>query len=357
MTRKTSLILVALISGPAIALAEAPGQIDFNFKYQPGSVTQLRMVTKTIGAMKMPDPIPEQKFSQTVSQVMTMKCLSVHPDKSADFEMTLSDMAMEMSVGGLALKAGGAKEATADGSASNPVSKMLNRLISAMDGATIKVTLSGSGEPLKVSGLTNFIDKLMNAMADENTPAEMRQSLKEIAKNFSDDSMKEQMNSCLRMLPSDTGPHRVGDKWERAWSQKMPIGNGTLEARGQYELLGVEQYRGHECAKIRLKETFEMKPGTGTPAKSAGIFDKMNMKIVGTGDGLAYVDYTTGQLVQLRQTQNLTIDIEFKGPMGGTTTQPAATPPAMTQKLRNSLLVDLVEPGAASAPAGEPAAR
>jgi hypothetical protein len=360
MTRKVSLLLVALISCPAVSLAQEPasGQVDFNFTYQPGSVSALRMTNRSVGALKMPDPIPEQKFSQTVSQVMTMKCLSVNPDKSAEFEMTMSDMAMDMSIGGLTIKAGGPKGAAAASPKLNVVTKMLDRMIEAMNGAKLKMTLSRSGEPLKVSGLSEFIDKLMKAMADENTPPEMRQTMKEMAKTFSDDSMKDQMNSCYRMLPGVTGPHRIGEKWERNWTQKMPFGNNSMEGKGQYELLGTEQYRGHPCAKIRLKETFEMKPGAPTAAKSGGgIFDKMNMTISGTGgEGLAYVDYASGQLVQLRQTQNLTINIEFKAPMGGTGTQPAAMPPAMTQKLRNSLLVDLVEPGAPAAEAVETSA-
>ena len=49
----------------APAVTEPPQQIEFKFTFEPGRTTVQKVESKTVGTLKLPGPLPEQKFSQS----------------------------------------------------------------------------------------------------------------------------------------------------------------------------------------------------------------------------------------------------------------------------------------------------
>jgi hypothetical protein len=71
--------------------------------------------------------------------------------------------------------------------------------------------------------------------------------------------------------------------------------------------------------------------------------------------GTAWWDYESGVLVELRQTQNIVIDVKIRGKDRPTDSQPAASGPGeglrqatITQKFTTSVQIDLLEDGPTS---------
>ncbi len=357
MKRVTTILIALGCSALAYAQpATGPDSIDFNLKFTVGRVTRLRMLMKTVGTMKMPDPFPEQKIAQTMEELMIMECRQVNPDGSAVFDMTFGEMAMRMNMGLMTVEFDSRRpRATTQPSMLDSI----GRVFSAMIGQKITLVMSNTGQPIKVEGLKEALKKALAAGVDKDTPAMITQMLDQITDLFGDDSMNQQLRTCSRILPPRTGIIRIGEQWQNQCNQKL-ANIGAMNNRGEYQLVGVERIRGRDCAKVRIKETVSMAsaassaPAPGPKNALAAMMDQVDLRMNSTGgSGIAYFDYHTGELVQLRQTMDFTLEI---GPK--TTAKPAGENqvpiPRLTQKMRNSISIDLEEPGAQPAPAAVP---
>jgi hypothetical protein len=345
-------VLISALAGASQAAPPTkPDQVQLQPVYRAGRVTRQRMVTKTVGSIKLFDPLPEQKFSQVFEQDVTMKCRKVNADKSAIVDMTMDRIAMKMTIGGLNMEF--------DSSAPAPPSderhdrRLVGRIFSAMVGSTFTLTMGPDGEPVKIEGVKEMMKKMADGLGEEKMPAAIRKMFDQLGNLFGDDGMMQEMQSCTRMIPKD-GPKRVGDKWEEKWDMKVPVFNGKIEGQGQYELLGIEEFRGRRCAKISVKETFSMaaapaaenasNAGTATSAPAKGIFERLRFDLKASGgEGTAYWDYENGDLVQLRQTQRMTIEISLAPDANAEETDMKAGLPSMVQKLNTSESVDLLD--------------
>lgn len=93
-------------------------------------------------------------------------------------------------------------------------------------------------------------------------------------------------------------------------------------------------------------------------AADRGIFGRMNLELTTSGgDGIAYVDLRTGEVVQARQTQSMTIGMSIKADPTATNPGERAGLPKMEQKIRNSVSIDLLEPSETPQKRTEPPAR
>ena len=96
--------------------------------------------------------------------------------------------------------------------------------------------------------------------------------------------------------------------------------NARCTGKGEYELIGIQMYRGRKCAKIHSKESLSIskkKPGAEEKDESkadTGMFGKMmenlsfDLSNSGSG-GIAYWDYENGELVSHKATDSMTIKI------------------------------------------------
>lgn len=359
MKRMLIATIVCGCVGPALMAAEPAGQpesVEFKFNFEPDRVIRQRVVTKSFGTISMASPMPEQKFSQVFEQTLTSRCRKVNADKSAVLDVSLDDLVMKMSIGPMSMEYDSRTfdpEKTTD-----PMTRLLGKIFSAMAGAKFTVTMSETGQPLKVEGLGDTLRKAAKATNDPQGGewAEVSKLFDQLGSLFDDETMGQQMQSMYRMSPQKKGPIKVGDRWEQDWSMKMPIVSGELTGKGEYELLGVQELRGRPCAKVRVKETFVLVPKPKEANKAAtgmqAVLDRMEMELSSSGgEGVAYIDYQRGELVQLRQTQSFTIKITVKSDPNA---QDAMGKVGMelTQKLRNSVTMDLLE-GDAPAPAAQ----
>lgn len=347
-TRRVSLIVLLLapgllggsnISDPANSSDEV---IDFHFVAKAGDMTRTRIVTKTFGSMNMFGL--NQKFSQNFEQEVVLKCTEVRPDGSSVFEMTLGEIAMKMNFGGMTIDIDTREQNPP--AASMPMFDVVRRLFTAMTKIKCAVTFSPEGEPLEVAGLSEGMEAVMSEISDQLVPG-VRQFFDQFRDYLADDIMAEQMRSVFRILP-DNGKAHPGDKWTRQWQVNMPPFSVMTQGRGEYEFLGMQEFRGRPCAKIRVRSTLTTVPGQKPDLSRLGgasknLFDRMqfSMDAIG-GNGVAYLNPSTGDLLHFRETQRTTIEIsmdpdpdaegELKEGLG-----------KITQRLTTSVQIDLVE--------------
>ncbi len=336
-----STLLIPLLCIPNLCIAAEParsaGEVRFIVSWEPGRVIRQRVTSRTFGGIKLPDPLPEQKFSQTFDQTLVMRCRSTNPDGSFTLDVAMEDVGMRMSVGPMTV------DSRAPGGEKNPSQAAVARVVKALSGVRFSLAVSDTGRPLKVQGLSESLKRVTSELSADKDMAMMKPIMDGIAKMFDDDAMLQQMNSIYRVLPPHGGPTKIGDKWDQTWKMKLPVANFQLEGKGEYELLGTQTFRGRPCAKIRVAETFRT---TEVPATEPvpGPFSRMQMELASSGgEGIAYVDYTTGNLVQLRQTMEITMSIAMKGDPEATDQAHRVGMPKMVQKLRTSVTLELLD--------------
>jgi hypothetical protein len=348
MNAKRILMTACVLTGAWVGVARAevpeePEWVEFKIAdmYKPGHTSRLMLVTKAVGAMRMFEGMPEQKFMQTFCQELMMRVAKVNPDKSVVLELTMPRLRMEMSLFGMEMSFDSQSPAGKQGRLAGMA--VAAALLRGMTEIEMTCTIGPDGTPQKLEGFSEGMKKVLANIAEKHDISPMeKQMLDQMGGFLSDDLMQEQMESNCRLTP----PNRrlgVGDTWQHEWNQMMGFMNMLMKGRGEYELLGIETLRGRRCAKIRTKESFESVPA-GERDKSGTIFDRMDMKMTSSGgDGVAYVDCKTAEVVKLRQTQRMTIEMTFAA-------DPEAEDPemrpgfaTMVNKVNNSVSIDLIE--------------
>jgi hypothetical protein len=349
MTRISRLtcLLTGLLAAGAFAQspAKGPDAIEFKFSHQPGQVIRQRMTNKNVGTFQMPGPLPEQRMSQTFEQVIKTTCRQVNPDKSVALDVVMEDLAMKLAVAGMNFEYDTRRPEAAQ--IDNPAVTTMARMFSAMKGAVLTVTLSPSGHPTRVEGLSALMKKASEAVGDDPIAS---QTLQQMGSMFEDDTMAAQMQSWYALFPPEPGTYRVGDRWEHQWEMKVPAMNVTMQSKGEYKLLGVQEFRGRKCARIHARESLQLGTPDGVPA-SGGFLANMNMELATTSsNGIAYVDYENGQVVQYRQMQDWTMTMSMKGDPEAEDQASRAGIPPLTYKMKSTISIDLLEDGHGAEP-------
>jgi len=348
--------ILAVIFVPNV-LADAntePLAVDFKFAPRPGVVTKQRIVTKSVGTMKLPPPMPPMRFVQSLEQEIAAECKKVNPDRTSVLEMTFNILAARMSMMGMNLEFD-ARTFNPDQSDSS-MNKGIGQFYSAINGSKVTGHFAPDGTLTKIVGMRVEVDRVIGELkkkiGEDKLSVSLMKAIEQMSAMFDDDTMTEQMQAYNRMVPDKKGPIRIGEKWDRQWDMNLPVLNVNCQANGQYQLVGIETLKGRPCAKIRLKETFQM---TTTPDKAksgnasasqplGGLLDRLDFTLTSSGgDGVAYWDYQEGVLVQLRQTQRMTMEFKLKTPPGPTTTSAPEGFGPMTQEFKTSVAVDLIE--------------
>jgi len=331
-----------------VARAEAPearGWVEFKMAdmYRPGHTSRLMLVTKSVGAMKLLDPMPEQKFIQTFCQELMMRVVKVNADKSVVLELTMPRLRMEMSLFGIETSFD--SQAPAEKKSKLPGMGVGEALVRGMTELKMTCTIGPDGAPQKLEGFSEGMKKILAEIVEEHKPSPMeKQMLDQVGDFLSDSLMLEQAKSNCRLTPLNRRLG-VGDTWQDEWNQMMGFMNMLMQGRGEYELLGIEPLRGRRCAKIRTKESFSSVPAADRD-KSGTIFDRMDMKMTSSGgDGVAYVDCKTAEVVKLRQTQRMTMEMTFAADPEAQEPEMRAGFGMMVLKVNNSVSIDLIEEG------------
>ena len=272
-----------------------------------------------------------------------MRVTKVNPDKSVALELTMPRIHMEMSVGGMEMSVD--SQLPAEQKSNRPGMGFVAPMFKGMTRLKMTCTIGPDGMPQKLEGFSEGIKKILDDIGKEDDISLMeKKMLDQMCEFLSDDLMLEQYKSYYRLTPLNKRL-RVGETWQCEWNQMMGFMNMTMKGVGEYELLGIEPFRGRRCAKIRTKESFDSAPAAER-TKSGTMFDRMDMKMTSSGgDGVAYVDCKTAEVVKLRQTQRMTIEMTFAADPDAEDPEMQAGFGTMVQKLNNSVSVDLIEEG------------
>lgn len=345
-------LLCSILAAPVWAAedvapaAASPNQeVQFNYVAKVGDTARMKIVTRTFGSMDMFGAMLTQKFSQQFEQELVMKCIEVRPDKTSLHEMTLPNVAIRMDIGGIKIQVDTRQKDPV--AASQPAYDLLYRVFTAITKIKCTVTFSPQGEPVKVEGLSEGMQKVFDELSDQLMPG-MKQFFDQFRDQLADDMLEEQMRASFRLTP-DGGKARVGDTWKREWQVKMPPFNILTRGSGQYELLGVEEFRGHTCAKIRVKSDLTTIPGQKPDITKMGgapksLLERMQFSMNSSGgNGIAYIDVNTGDLLQLRETQRSTIELSMEADPNATGEEPKEGLGKIKQNLNTSVQTDLLE--------------
>jgi hypothetical protein len=160
--------------------------------------------------------------------------------------------------------------------------------------------------------------------------------------------IEENLRTSYRLYP-DGGKANVGDRWNREWQVKLPVFKLGALGKAEYKLLGIEQFRGRPCAKIGFKSAMNTLPKPKQPEGSeAGVsrsqLDRMNLTMNASGgNGTAYVDYVSGAVVQLRETQRIAIEMSMEPDSNAGPSEMRKGAGGMTQSLTTSIRMDLLD--------------
>lgn len=347
--------LVIIVFGSAAGLAQdSTRSVEFRYQSKPGEVLRQRIVMQTVGSARMGPS--EIKTGQSTTNELRIETKKVKPDGSTEVEVTLVNIGMSITGNGRRLEF---NSKTFDPSKERDKDlRYLGRFFSALAGTRFAMESSPEGKPTRVSGLHDMIQKAVDEVRKDVEKEKgglfVSQILEQVASMFDDESVGRQMQSYYRMVPEKTGPVQIGETWRNEWTMDMPTLNAKCEAKGEYELLGIETFRGRPCARIRLKETLRLatEPESSDNNKSkktknggllGSLMEQMDYTMTTSGgEGIAYWDYQAGVLVQLRQTQKMTIEARIKqGP--ATAIAGASGLGTLIQKLNTSVRVDLIE--------------
>jgi hypothetical protein len=361
--KRISMIVGVLVCVGAVLADEpapAPGQVEFKFKFEPGRTIRQKLVSKTAGDIALLGSI---RMQQTFEQVLTTRCRKVNPDRSAVFDVTLGDIVMKMSMGPVKIEFDSRTWQPGQG---DPKTELIGKLFSALNGATFAVTVSPSGQPVKVEGLTEVMRKAFSQLGEGPEAQMMRKLFDDISSSMGDDMMADQYQDFSRMCPPKQGLVNIGEKWEHSWAlKKFPVLGGSLQGKGEYQLIGMETVNGRPCAKIRSKETFSMVPPDKQSPPSAGgdasiqsLFGRMKMGMsMSGGDGIAYIDCEHGYVVKLRQTQIIEITMSIAADTNDPNEETRRGVQPTMMKMHTSVSLDLLEdqPGQGTASEAKPA--
>lgn len=361
--------LTLSLCGPiALAQSTPPKEVTFNFKYKVGSTTRQRVVSRNVGSVAMPAPLPEQRWSQSVEETITMNCIGVREDGAGEFKMTIGDIKFKMTIGALTVNY---DAATYDANAKvDWVTELISKVFHALNGTELKCNISATGQMLRIDGLGEAFKKMAASVANGKDQASVKTMFDQLGAVMDDETMSQELQSYYRLLPAKPGPYKIGDKWDHKWQMNLPKFGTAMSGHGNYELAAIEMYRNRPCVKILTKESFELtthpttqpasqkSPTTGKSNDAiVKLLEKFDMEMTTSGgDGYAYVDYTTGELVGLRTTQNIGMVMRVK-PDAVKPENKNQPPVEIRQSYKTYASLDLLEPGQATVPAGEVATR
>jgi hypothetical protein len=167
-----------------------------------------------------------------------------------------------------------------------------------MKGATLRITLDATGEPTRIEGYKDLLDKLSGG--DEAVRAG-------IAATFNEDILKQSAHETFGLAPNRAV--KVGESWERKYKMSMgPIGD--IAGAGIYTYAGPERLDGKALEKVNFKGTMKYSAPGDQPQGFPFKVVKANLKVEDF-KGMLYFDAAAGRLatssVKTRLTGSMTL--------------------------------------------------
>lgn len=266
------LTLALALHAPVTAAEEPPVKLQWSFK--EGDVFYIRNdvnIKQTIsgGGRKV-----DQNIEQSALTRFTVK--KKNADKSVVLEQTFVDLKGKADLPGF-----------------DDAQKK-------MKGASLLVTLNDRGEPTRLEGYKDLLDKL--ADGDEKVRAML-------ATTLSEDVLKQTAYEAFSLVPNRAV--KVGNKWERKNKVSMgPIGD--IAGTASYTYAGTERVDGKNLEKIGFTGTMKYAPPGDQPQGAPFKIVKADLKVE-EFKGTLYFDARAGRLtssgVSMRLTGSMTMSV------------------------------------------------
>jgi hypothetical protein len=346
MNRRKKIIIAGLffLAGAFPGLsAPTPDQVEIKFLHQPGKIVRYRNVTKTVGSVKLPAPFPENKYSYISEEEHLVKCIKVNADGSAVYEMSTPRIEEQKDVGGVKSRfvADYTKPTTTPAPQTQPKksdSSFKSNYVRAQ--IIFNMTVGPDGFPLKVQGCAESLNNAFKNTGDF-TPKE----IDSLRQSMTDDKWLKSMKIRFRILP----PRRtlkIGDTWTSSYDTKI-LYDKNVKFITECKLIGIEEFHGRPCIKIQTRESMQPIPAPKSALKPATSQPENPFEATCTANdanGLAYLDYQTGEVVQYHRTQRMTVDAIMKNPPPFLKTSDDKKPFTSRSSVVTSYSLDLLPP-------------
>lgn len=277
----------ALASGPACAPSSSasPGAVTLAWQFRPGDVHTYLMTQHSRTAIPMGD------MMQTQTIRVRQEVLRVADDGTADVRVTY-DAIRSVQDGPMGREE---YDSEAVGEPTGPMERMLAMMV----GASYEVTMAPDGEVLRVSGVEEFLQAMMDVARGE-WPADAGEMQDAIESSFDAERLAAHMQQQVHVLPS--APVSPGDEWSAELTVHMPF--GAVQAVYAYRLDDVVTRHGRRVALIAMTgSTGEMEVDPGNPMAAM-----LEMEIsAGDIDGTIEFDVDRGLLLGMSATTAMTV--------------------------------------------------
>lgn len=195
-----------------------------------------------------------QNQDQLIEQEFTIDLTVSEPAETGErnVKMNYTRVAQKMDMGPISLDYD--SDSPPDSSAS-PIERQVAQQMGVLHNATIELTISPDGTPLKVKGM----DKLWDDMAAENS--NMAQQAANMKKQFGNDNIKQMWEMQALLLPSESVA--PGAVWTAGETIEMPM-LGEAEVSYECTLKKVAEEEGRRVAYVDFTGEVEAKGGVNT---------------------------------------------------------------------------------------------
>lgn len=222
-------LLVTLVALPAVPITAQ--DVELALRFRPGDVDVYRMTQTSMSA----SPVGVTTGSQTTR--VRQEVVRVGPNGTAEVRYTYE------AVRSVQEGPQGRQEydSEIDPEPTDPYTSMLAGMV----GASFVVTTAPDGTVHSVTGVDEFVDRMIVAMAGDEPDRieEVRALLKPM---FGSEQMKSSMQQSMHVFPA--GTVRPGDEWEEDISVALPF--GTMRSVNRYRLEEVVIRDGRRVARI-----------------------------------------------------------------------------------------------------------
>lgn len=295
--------MLACVVAIFVGVSSAYGQdATLRYRWVKGDDVRYRVSQQGTTTINGLPGMGEMTMDQSNVQVIRLTVEDVATDGSATLRQTFESARMELnSPAGKAVFDSAAADKPTD-----PIAVAIGATMSAMIGESITVVLMPTGAVIKVEGMSRIFDKIMKALPQDPTGAQVFGQFKG---TMSDDAMRSMFEQGFVTFPDHAV--KAGETWTGQFKMSLPI-IGTLTTTRTSTLQGVESSSGASIARIAtmiaMRQDAEASP-PGPMGMTAKLADSK-------GEGEILFDIARGRVQKTSSRSEMPVTMSMTGPDG-----------------------------------------
>jgi hypothetical protein len=295
--------MLACVVAIFVGVSSAYGQdATLRYRWVKGDDVRYRVSQQGTTTINGLPGMGEMTMDQSNVQVIRLTVEDVATDGSATLRQTFESARMELnSPAGKAVFDSAAADKPTD-----PIAVAIGATMSAMIGESITVVLMPTGAVIKVEGMSRIFDKIMKALPQDPTGAQVFGQFKG---TMSDDAMRSMFEQGFVTFPDHAV--KAGETWIGQFKMSLPI-IGTLTTTRTSTLQGVESSSGASIARIAtmiaMRQDAEASP-PGPMGMTAKLADSK-------GEGEILFDIARGRVQKTSSRSEMPVTMSMTGPDG-----------------------------------------